>query len=242
MHAYDRFSMTSKLHSILKNLSSSLGEIRFDVVDVLETVRSIFRSMQSFVSSTPDFQVLGVKEQQSLLQRNLHGISGLSSLVFYRDTDFFDNAKCYQSYRTVYESTTLNSIMHCMSQLDLDSTPLKLVLLIFAFSSNCHVVDMHKNARYDTFLLGTFRLFGSQNVYVELLWKYMIYRYGHYETVIRFSRLVKHGLDSIQLAASIYMSNDIHHKLTDEITQMAKEALIINQNEVVPLWGKTLSS
>jgi hypothetical protein len=59
-------------------------------------------SMRLFISSTPDFQVLSVNEQQSLFERNLHGIPSLCSNIFFRDIHFLDNPECYSSFITIY--------------------------------------------------------------------------------------------------------------------------------------------
>jgi hypothetical protein len=99
-------------------------------------------------------------------------------------------------------------------------------------------VDVPENIYNDSFMHGTFRLFGSQNVYVELLWKYMIYRYGYDQTAIRFAGLIKYILGSIRQAADIYMSNDIHHDFVDEVIKKTEKVLIINQNQMILLWGK----
>jgi hypothetical protein len=104
------------------------------------------------------------------------------------------------------------------------------------------IVGEHENMHNDSFIFGTFRLYGSQNIYLELLWKYMLYQYGYSETVIRFSKLVKCVLSKISQAASIYMSNGIIHDVIDEVTEKMKETLIISQNDSRPLWGKTLTS
>jgi hypothetical protein len=92
----------------------------------------------------------------------------------------------------------------------------------------------------DSLRFGTFRLYGSQNVYVELLWKYMIYRYGYYQTVLRFARIVKYILDKIRQSTSIYMTNKIIRDFMDDIIKKIKEKLTTSQNDMVPLWGKTL--
>jgi hypothetical protein len=57
---------------------------------------------------------------------------------------------------------------------------IKLILMKLTFSSNLFTVNEKKNFHEDNLLYGTFRLFGSQNVYVELMWNYMIYRYGFF--------------------------------------------------------------
>lgn len=75
-------------------------------------------------------------------------------------------------------------------QLDFDSTIVKIMLMILAFLSCCLVSNVDENIYNDSLLLVTYRLLGYQNVFVELLWKYMIYRYGFYDTVHRFARLI----------------------------------------------------
>ena len=72
------------------------------------------------------------------------------------------------------------------------------MLIILTFSSNLSVLTFPNKLPSDTFLLGTFRLLGSQNVYVELLWQYMLYRYGYNQTVIRFAYLTATGIKSIR--------------------------------------------
>jgi len=242
LHAYDRFSPISTYNCILKNLSLSSCETRFDAADVLKTASSAFTSLQSFISSTPDFQVLSLNEQQALLKRNLHGMGPFAATIAFRDTNFLRNSKCYSGFTAFYGSETAMRVEHIINQLDPESTLLKFILLVIFFSSNCFVVDIHENMYNDSFLLGTFRLFGSQNVYVELLWKYMLYRYDYHETVLRFTGLVKCVLDKIKQTSSLYMNNKIHNNLIYGVVEQSKESFIINQNEPVSLWGKTLQS
>jgi len=242
VHAFDTFTILPTLHHILKSLSSSPCEIRYETVDVLETVGSVYTSMRSFVSCTPDFQVLTVNEQQSLFERNLHGISSFCSNIYYRDTNFFENAICYGSFASIYGSQMIDIGKRRLKRLDLDSTLLKFILLIIAFSSNCFIVNIKDDVHNDSFFNGTFRLYGSQNVYVELLWNYMIDRYGFHETVLRFARLVIYILDIVKDASAVYISNEDHHDFVNDVIEQTKEELVISQNNMVPLWGRTLTS
>jgi len=242
LHAFDTYSVLPTLHRILKSLSSSPCEIRYETVDVLETVGSVYTSMRSFVSCTPDFQVLSVNEQQSLFERILPGISSFCSHIYYRDTNFFENAKCYGSFASTYGSQMIEKGKRRLKNLDLDSTLLKLMLLIIAFSSNCFIVNMKDDVHNDSFLNGTFRLYGSQNVYIELLWNYMIYRYGFHEAVLRFTRLVIYILDAVKYASAVYINNENHHDFVNDVIEQTKEKLAISQNNMLPLWGRTLTS
>jgi hypothetical protein len=223
-------------------MSSSTSEIYFEANDALETIGSIYTSIQSFVSCTPDFQVLTINEQQSLFERNLHGIGSFYSNLIYRETGLFDNEKLYQTYIAAYGLETMKQSSRLVHRSSLDSTLFKLILIILAFSPNCFIVDVHENIQNDSLIFGTFRLYGSQNVYIELLWKYMLYRYGFMEAVRHLNNLVKHILDMIELAGNVYKNHQLHHDFVDEVVEKTKEQLIISQNEPIVLWGKTLAS
>lgn len=58
-----------------------------------------------------------------------------------------------------------------------------------------------------------------QNFYVELLFKYMLYRFGHHEAVMRFSNLIKSAVDQITLsntAREILIHQAIVQNVVDE--------------------------
>ncbi len=116
---------------------------------------------------------------------------------------------------------------------------IKLILMILTFSSNLFTVNEKKNFHRDSLLYGTFRLFGSQNVYVELMWNYMMYRYGFIQTIKRFAAFIRIILNMIQLASNINESNEIHHQLADEIIEQTEHSLSLSVHVNVPLWGKT---
>jgi hypothetical protein len=206
--------------------------------NVFEIINSLFTSMQSFVSSAPDFQILTLSEQNSLFKRNLYGVAGLSAVLLFRDSDFIDDIKCLKRFTEIYGSEMIVQAKRITKQLDFDSTIVKIMLMILAFSSCYLISNIDENIYNDSLLFGTHRLLGSQNVFVQLLWKYMIYRYGFYDTVHRFARLTMLLLDSIKYLAMNYTSNSIHRKLVDDAIVKIEKTLIKNQNEQVLLWGK----
>ena len=86
----------------------------------------------------------------------------------------------------LYGNEVVQQVKMLSTQLDRDPISIKLMLLALAFSSNCFIRQHRRNMDRDSLLLGTFRLFGSQNVYVELIWKYLIHQYNYDEAVQRF--------------------------------------------------------
>jgi hypothetical protein len=213
--------------------------IEFNVSDTFNLLASFYTSLQSFVSATADFRILTIAEQCSLFQRNLHGLYNFCAALMLRDAGIFDNSRNEGLIVPLYGQEIVRQGKPIIMKLDFDSTLVKIMHIIFAFSTNCYTINYDPHMNKDALLQGAFRLLGSQNFYTEILWKYMIYRYGYKETIHRFAALVKQMLDLITLSAHIYTNNPHHQILVDDLVVQAKTALVLNEHDVAPLWGKT---
>ena len=208
--------------------------------ETFDLFASFYTSAQSFIRSTADFRVLTIAEQSSLFQRNLHGLFNYCGTFMLRDAGMFDNSRNESIITPLYGEEVVRQAKRIIMRLDHDSTLIKIVHIIFAFSTNCYTINYDPNVHFDALLSGTFRLLGSQNLYTEILWKYMLYRYGYVQTILRFFGFIKQMLDLINLSAGIYSSNPHHQILVDDLVGEARKALALNDNSDEPLWGKDL--
>ena len=239
IHAYDKFDPTPFVLRDIQYLDSLPAEFLCDVSHTHNLFTAYYTTAQSFVASAADYKILTVHEQRSLLKRNLNGLFIFCAEIVCRDLAMLDNPVWMKTLTYTLGSDMIERKRYLNDRLEQDATLLKLMLIIVAFSSNCYMLDENQSIYNDQLLLGTFRLLGSQNVFVEILWKYMIYRYGHRETVIRFTGLVKQTLDLILLAVNLYKHNTIHQSFVDSTIQMATSTTKIGENNAIPLWGKT---
>jgi hypothetical protein len=239
VHAFDNFIPIEETKQTIAHLSICPLGVPLDMSQVLSMFTNFYTSAESFIGCTADFQVLTVGEKCSLYQRNLHGVLNLCATLILRLSGMFDSSTNEHIIMGVYGYDIFQQTKRIALQLDCDLIIIKLTLFILAFSSNCYMVDEHENMHHDSLLHGTFRLFGSQNVYVEILWKYMTYRYDYYDASLRFARLIKHVLDLLYISGNAHRNNELHQSFVDEITVLTEQSLIITENEVVPLWGKT---
>ncbi|CAF2497112.1 unnamed protein product [Rotaria sp. Silwood2] len=240
IHAHDAFSAIPQIRRTIENLTVSFScNVSYNVSNVFEILILMYTSMESFISSSPDFRILTTNEQCSLFERNLHGMVALSSALYFHTTGIIDTPKCLETFVIVYGSEMMLQVKHANQQLDPDLTVIKLMLIVLAFSSNCFIVLKKEKPQADSLLNGTFHLFGSQNVYVELLWKYLIYKYDHYNAVIRFSQLIGLVLNLVKYSALLYTNNEFHYHLVNEVLTHIKQSFTKDQNIQKPLWGKT---
>jgi len=234
VHAFDTFTPVPKARSIVKHISIQSG-----IEQSLNLMSSIYSSLESFISSTADFRIMTTAEQRSLIQRNMHGVWAFHGTFTFRESGVFDNTNNENTILPLYGDINVQSTKRLSTQIDSDLTFIKLMYMTFIFSSNIFTITVNNMKHKDSLLYGTFRLFGSQNVYARLAWNYMMYRYGFNNSVKRFAALIKVILDAIKLASDINENNIIHHRLADENIGQTERSLSIHKHENVLLWGKT---
>jgi hypothetical protein len=219
-------------------ISINFEQIQPNVENSLYIIGFIYAALQSFVNCTADFRVLTTAEQCSLLRRNMYGLLTFYCIFVFRESGVFDNTNTENVILPLYGYKNVQSIKRIAIRLEHDSTLAKLMLIILTFSSNYFQLSDKDRAIKDGLLNGTFRLFGSQNFYAELLWNYMTYRYSFRDAVRRFNGMINIALDALKLASDIYHSNKIHRDFMDNIAEQYEHFLKLNGFEEAPLWGK----
>ncbi|CAF0719274.1 unnamed protein product [Adineta steineri] len=238
VHSHDTFSTMSQMLLTVNNLPALSVEAHSNVINPIEIIHQMCISMQSFISSSPDFRILTLSEQTSLFERNLHCVIAFYSTLFFRHTGILRIPEYLNAFITIYGSDIMLSLRQAIDELDPDPTLIKIILIILAFSSNCLIVNTNKTMERDSLLDGTFRLLGSQNVYVELLWKYLISKYGYDKSILRFIRLIQIILCVIKNLAIVHTNNATHRTIFDDIADRTKQILANNENDRTLLWGK----
>ncbi|CAF1591799.1 unnamed protein product [Adineta ricciae] len=239
IHAYDRFEASSKISTSTNYLVHLPVETLFHNTHTYNLFKTYYTTAQLFVASSADYKILTSAEQCSLLKRNLNGLFIFCAEVVCRDLKMLEHPVWFNTLTYSLGSGMVARKRYLNKKLEHDNTLIKLMLIVLAFSSNCCMLDERDGVFQDHLLIGTFRLFGSQNVFVEILWKYMLYRYGYRETVRRFSGLVKQTLDLISLVVNMYRSDRMHQYFLDEAIKLATSSVKIGENDSIPLWGKS---
>ncbi|CAF1558902.1 unnamed protein product [Adineta ricciae] len=238
VHAFHKYNALPQIYRVIHSLSTSCLSVHYNTRNILKIVILSSLSTRSILNSTPDFRILTVNEQCSLIERNFNGITPLYTTAVLRDLDAIHNYLFMKNLTSMFGIGVVQQGVRFYQQLDNDPTIIKLMLIILGFSSNCTIIDS-KNGEYnDSLLCGTHRLLGSQNSYTELLWKYMVYNYGYYVSAVRFTRLMTVCLNLIKASANVYMTHRAYQALVNGIIDNTKKLLISIQNEPISLWGK----
>jgi uncharacterized protein YqhQ len=102
-----------------------------------------------------------------------------------------------------------------------------MMLMILAFSSNCSIVlpDRMYNLT-NTSTTNSIILIRVQDIFIVILWKYLVYQYGFIEAVRRLDSLVKYHL------AVLNQINDVnskqHLEMIDTLIIKTTDSLALN--------------
>ncbi|CAF3595771.1 unnamed protein product [Rotaria sp. Silwood1] len=214
IHAYDIFSPVKSIYNEIACQSKLPLKIRIKFAQKLipNLLISFYTSLQSYIRCINEFQMFTIAEQKCIYQRNFHSTSSLMGQLILRESGIIENETYLSAFASLYNIETLIQAASIMTRLDYDSTLVKIFLVIISFSSNCFMIDISTNIYGDYILRKTKQLFFYQNQYVELLWKYMIFRYGYKEATFRFAGLIKQIIDLIPLVVDTYAQNTAHHQ------------------------------
>ncbi|CAF1174233.1 unnamed protein product [Rotaria sordida] len=150
---------------------------------------------------------------------------GLSVSLKLSRSRLLDNPAFLQLFEIIFQSNLLNITKQIINQLDRDNTFIKLILSIIVFSTINYISKAQSTSIN---LLTIKQILNIQDIYVELVWIYLIYRYDYYPVVKCFSNVIR----------VIFISNeDIHQaqqieiciNMVDSLTQQTEQTLnIIN--------------
>ncbi|CAF1228938.1 unnamed protein product, partial [Rotaria magnacalcarata] len=76
---------------------------------------------------------------------------------------------------------------HAMKFIDPDLVLIKIAASLFAFSNS--LLILRPNYTMNSSSIST--IFRIQSTYAEVTWKYLVYRYGYYQAVLRFNNLIQ---------------------------------------------------
>jgi len=164
-------------------------KLRFKLSAVRQFFLSIQTKMQFVFENNQHFLLLSRYDRQILLRQTIEHRTILGALFAIRQHQLFDNASFYHSTELIFQSQATTFMRQITDRLDLDDTLIKLIMAILSFSTNNSTV--YTKSTKTTFFLNIRRILAIQNLYVDLTWRYILYKYGYVESILKFNKLIQ---------------------------------------------------
>ena len=198
-------------------------KLRSKSVDTLNLISEPLKCILPLIGHSPDYhQHLSRDARRCLKEQNLFFTGALNGYFVARETDAFHNCTYMTACSALYGYDYMNNCAQDNRRLEANGSLLKLLLFVLIFSSNCSIVfypgdvaseaaaaaedeegedgvggrrDSSNKSKTRTKTNTTRELLGMQDVYVTMLWKYMVYLYGYNQAAVRFSSMIKSVID-----------------------------------------------
>lgn len=211
INTYDTKSPVSQIQTFLSNQSKQPMKIRLKMskTNILEIIMSLYQSILPFLEVLPEFQSMQTFDRCQLIERNLSRVGAFSGIVVFRESGVTFSEAFQNGYPLLYGSNIVEDSITIARRTDSDLTLIKLLIPVILFStanslSNTNEQNLLTNP--NSIFSNTEFLFKIQNIYADILFKYMTYQFGYFEAAMRFAALIKSFLDQgmcIERAASV---------------------------------------
>jgi hypothetical protein len=163
----------------------------------------------------PEFNRLSIDDEVRLIRNHFGTMYYINEpiLVQYKSNDLVPSL--YKSFNKHLASNMLYSIDLMFTYAN-DPLLLKLILIVRSLSSsiNRHRNDTDMGRVYDD----TREIFRSQNIYVDLLWRYILYRSSSEQEAVKFfNKLI---MDLLIVQHTYLMADSYLYSLQEEIDQL----------------------
>ena len=198
----------------------------------MNLISHFYSTIVRFVEDIIHFSDLPPRDRLGLLHRNMASLGTFHGLFIVRELNLDQNYEYNYCATETYGPNISQRISRIASMLDQDGTLIKLLMAVLCFST-CHNYflpdDRQSNSKrkqmqfvsqlnYDgdqsllfledltsesNALSNTTNLLTIQSLYAEILFKYMVFRYGYEEASTRFATLIRVVLELNKCLAAI---------------------------------------
>jgi len=138
-----------------------------------------------------------------------------------------DNAFYIATCNELYGEDFIKESHRLMTRMESNGTLIKIMISILAFSSNCSIVlPDHTFNLTNASTTNSILIIRIQDIFIVILWKYLVYQYGFIEAVRRLDNLVKYHLALLNRINEV--NSKQHVKMVDFIIEKTAHALTLN--------------
>lgn len=188
--------MKSPIKDIQNSINIQLtypAKIRMKLVssNYMNFLGKCYRTLTQIIEGIFHLNISSKNDRRILIERTITSLGGLNGLFIVRELNLHNNYEYTSCAITIYGSTLAQKVAYNANHMDTDGTLIKILLIILSFSTCYDTI----NPTDTNLLLNTNEIFLTQNIYIEIMFKYMLFRYGYNEASVRFAKLIKIVLD-----------------------------------------------
>ena len=166
-------------------------KMRYRAIAVNQLMQSWAKMPSALFQTSPDFLSFSKYDQSLIFDRSITCVQNMVNSLIFRSMKFYDDPICFATGKSMFGTVTTVS----KQIFDSDANFMKISLSIMMFST----IDYtnHRDSSMKT-MENPDRLWATQEKYIEVAWRYLLYRYNDQYAVKSFLNLVRYSLVAIR--------------------------------------------
>jgi len=219
VHCFDEHSGLSFIQDFIQEQTALPPKFRFKHSSVNAFFTSMMAKIQLVFEKIRDFLSLSLHDRRTLLRNTVEYTTGIGGAFILQQTQLFDCPAFFKSAELIFRPASVALTKHLIDQLDSDIVFIKIIFAIIAFSISNYT--SYTQTTSDN-LIDTKAILNIQDMYTELVWRYLLYKHNHREAVLCFSNLIRCLFllnDSVVEAHEEQQFTDIIHSVIQSTEQ-----------------------
>lgn len=162
--------------------------------------------------------------RRTSIKRNTFWMSVFQGLLLSREIDFLSDPRYILSVTGIFGSDFFQDMVNLFKRMDHNEIIKKMMLLVSSFFSNSSLVTFDPSDDIAT----SIDLVRIQDIYVTVLWKYLLYQHGFTEAVRLYSSVITtilHGYRILDRLNDLKFHNEVYNRAVNQM----EHSLIIRE-------------
>jgi hypothetical protein len=210
-------------------------KMRLKISNYQQLAATYFTFIVPFLERIPDYQLLELSDRLTLIHHNMvtltaihgHHMTSITGFISNFDKNYGPIVNMIYGNELISENERLRQRNDSIFHTDLFLVKLLLVILAFSNVTPClsftsQIIPKSMNEE----MMFSKRLFQIQNDYVDIMWRYMLFRYRDEKVVIRlYFNIVYNCLHLQNFFHQVAERNDLHKHMYDKLVEQIETKL-----------------
>ncbi|CAF1441492.1 unnamed protein product [Rotaria sordida] len=225
VHCFDEHTEHSFIEHFIHEQSALPPKFRFKYASVRNFFTSMMSKVQLVFEKNRDIFSLSLHDRSTLLRSTVEYTTSIGGAVILRQAHLFDNPAFFKSAELIFRPSAVALTKQTIDQLDPDITFIKIIFAVVAFLISNYTVY---TSTAPTNLTDAKKILRIQDIYTDLVWRYLIYKYNDHDAILCFSNFIRCLFlinDSVVEAHEAQQYTDI----IDSVVEATQQKLTLNQ-------------
>ncbi|CAF1183509.1 unnamed protein product [Adineta ricciae] len=187
IHNFDEHSGYSYIQRFVHEQNLLPVKFRYRYSAVSEFFLSIMNNIQNVFEKNRDYLSLPHNDRLTLTRTTVKFTTSIGGMFLVGQMHLYDNSSFYRSAECVFRPESVATTKRIIDQFDFDCTFMKLALATIAFTTTNYTIYSESAPE----LINAKAILPTQDMYTEIVWRYLLYRYNYKEAIVRLMNVVQ---------------------------------------------------